>query len=144
MDRRAKALLTTSCTSALELAALLCGVKAGDEVILPSFTFVSTADAFVQRGAKVVYVDIRPDTMNIDETKIEAAITEKTVCICVVHYAGVPAEMDTIMEIARRHSLKVVEDAAPGGPEHLQGPGPGHHRRRGLLQLPRDQKLHHG
>ena len=107
-------LLTTSCTSALELAALLCGVKAGDEVILPSFTFVSTADAFVQRGAKVVYVDIRPDTMNIDETKIEAAITEKTVCICVVHYAGVACEMDTIMEIARRHSLKVVEDAAQG------------------------------
>ena len=109
-----KALLTTSGTSALEMAALLCDVQPGDEVILPSFTFVSTADAFVQRGAKVVYVDIRPDTMNIDETKIEAAITDKTTCICVVHYAGVACEMDTIMDIARRHDLKVVEDAAQG------------------------------
>ena len=109
-----KALLTTSGTSALEMAALLCNVQPGDEVILPSFTFVSTADAFVQRGAKVVYVDIRPDTMNIDETKIEAAITDKTTCICVVHYAGVACEMDTIMDIARRHHLKVVEDAAQG------------------------------
>ena len=109
-----KALLTTSGTSALEMAALLCNVQPGDEVILPSFTFVSTADAFVQRGAKVVYVDIRPDTMNIDETKIEAAITDKTTCICVVHYAGVACEMDTIMNIARRHHLKVVEDAAQG------------------------------
>lgn len=109
-----KALLTTSCTSALELAALLCNVQPGDEVILPSFTFVSTADAFVQRGAKLVYVDIRPDTMNIDETKIEAAITDKTTCIAVVHYAGVACEMDTIMDIARRHHLKVVEDAAQG------------------------------
>lgn len=109
-----KVLLTTSCTSALEMAALLCGVEAGDEVILPSFTFVSTADAFVQRGAKLVYVDIRPDTMNIDETKIEAAITSKTTCICVVHYAGVACEMDAIMDLARRHQLKVVEDAAQG------------------------------
>ena len=109
-----KALLTTSGTSALEMAALLCNVQPGDEVILPSFTFVSTADAFVQRGAKVVYVDIRPDTMNIDETKIEAAITDKTTCICVVHYAGVACEMDTIMDIARRHNLMVVEDAAQG------------------------------
>lgn len=110
----AKALLTTSGTSALEMAALLCDVKAGDEVILPSYTFVSTADAFVQRGATVVYVDIRPDTMNIDETKIEAAITDKTRVICVVHYAGVACEMDTIMDIAKRHNLKVVEDAAQG------------------------------
>lgn len=110
----AKFLLTTSGTSALEMAALLCGVQPGDEVILPSFTFVSTADAFVQRGAKMVYVDIRPDTMNIDETKIEAAITEKTRVICVVHYAGVACEMDTIMAIARRHGLLVVEDAAQG------------------------------
>ena len=109
-----KVLLTTSCTSALELAALLCNVKAGDEVILPSFTFVSTADAFVQRGAKMVYVDVRPDTMNIDETKIQAAITNKTTCICVVHYAGVACEMDAIMDIARRYGLKVVEDAAQG------------------------------
>lgn len=110
----AKALLTTSCTSALEMAALLCDVQPGDEVILPSFTFVSTADAFVQRGARMVYVDIRPDTMNIDETKIEAAITDKTTCICVVHYAGVACEMDAILDIARRHGLKVVEDAAQG------------------------------
>ena len=109
-----KVLLTTSGTSALEMAALLCNVQPGDEVILPSYTFVSTADAFVQRGAKIVYVDIRPDTMNIDETKIEAAITDKTTVICVVHYAGVACEMDTIMEIARRHNLKVVEDAAQG------------------------------
>lgn len=109
-----KVLLTTSGTSALEMAALLCDVQPGDEVILPSYTFVSTADAFVQRGARMVYVDIRPDTMNIDETKIEAAITDKTRVICVVHYAGVACEMNTIMDIARRHNLKVVEDAAQG------------------------------
>lgn len=109
-----KALLTTSCTHATELAALLAGVKAGDEVIMPSFTFVSTADAFVLRGAVPVFVDIRPDTMNIDETKIEAAITEKTVGIVPVHYAGVSCEMDTIMEIARKHKLWVIEDAAQG------------------------------
>ena len=108
----AKALLTTSCTHALEMAALLLDVKPGDEVILPSFTFCSTADAFVLRGAKLVFVDIRPDTMNIDETKIEDAITDKTVAIVPVHYAGVACEMDTIMDIARRHNLKVVEDAA--------------------------------
>ena len=105
-------LLTTSGTTALEMAALLCDIKTGDEVIMPSFTFCSTADAFVQRGAKIVFVDVRPDTMNIDEKKIERAITEKTKAICVVHYAGVACEMDTIMDIARRHSLKVVEDAA--------------------------------
>ncbi len=109
-----KVLLTTSGTSALEMAALLCDVQPGDEVIMPSYTFVSTADAFVQRGAKVVFVDVRPDTMNIDETKIEAAITDKTTVICVVHYAGVACEMDTIMDIAHRHHLKVVEDAAQG------------------------------
>ena len=108
----AKALLTTSCTHALEMAALLLDVKPGDEVILPSFTFCSTADAFVLRGAKLVFVDIRPDTMNIDETKIEDAVTDKTVAIVPVHYAGVACEMDTIMDIARRHNLKVVEDAA--------------------------------
>ncbi|MDD7014497.1 MAG: dTDP-4-amino-4,6-dideoxygalactose transaminase [Spirochaetales bacterium] len=107
-----KVLLTTSCTSALEMAALLCNVKAGDEVILPSFTFCSTADAFVQRGAKLVFVDVRKDTMNIDETKIEEAITSKTKAICVVHYAGVACEMDTIMNIAHKHNLLVVEDAA--------------------------------
>lgn len=109
-----KALLTTSCTHATELAALLAGVKAGDEVIMPSYTFVSTADAFVLRGAVPVFVDIRPDTMNIDENKIEAAITERTVGIVPVHYAGVACEMDTIMEIAERHNLWVIEDAAQG------------------------------
>ena len=108
----AKALLTTSCTDALELAALLLDIQPGDEVILPSFTFCSTADAFALRGAKLVFVDIRPDTMNIDETKIEDAITEKTKAIVPVHYAGVACEMDTIMDIARRHNLAVVEDAA--------------------------------
>ncbi|MCR5309791.1 MAG: dTDP-4-amino-4,6-dideoxygalactose transaminase [Lachnospiraceae bacterium] len=109
-----KALLTTSCTHALELAALLCDIKEGDEVIMPSFTFVSTADAFVLRGAKAVFVDVRPDTMNIDETKIEDAITDRTRAIVPVHYAGVGCEMDTIMDIAKRHNLKVVEDAAQG------------------------------
>ncbi len=109
-----KALLTTSCTHALELAALLCDIKEGDEVIMPSFTFVSTADAFVLRGAKVVFVDIRPDTMNIDENKIEDAITERTKAIAPVHYAGVSCEMDKIMDIAKRHNLYVVEDAAQG------------------------------
>ena len=109
-----KALLTTSGTSALDMAALLGGIKPGDEVILPSFTFSSTATAFAIYGAKLVFVDIRPDTMNIDETKIEGAITEKTKVIVAVHYAGVACEMDAIMEIAKRHGLKVVEDAAQG------------------------------
>lgn len=109
-----KVLLTTSGTSALEMAAWLCDLKPGDEVILPSFTFSSTATAFVLVGAKLVFVDIRPDTMNIDESKIEAAITDKTKVIVAVHYAGVACEMDTIMDIARRHGLKVVEDAAQG------------------------------
>ncbi len=109
-----KCLLTTSCTHATELAALLSEIKEGDEVIMPSYTFVSTADAFVLRGAKAVFVDIRPDTMNIDETKIEAAITEKTKAIVPVHYAGVACEMDTIMDIAKRHNLVVIEDAAQG------------------------------
>ncbi|NBH25872.1 dTDP-4-amino-4,6-dideoxygalactose transaminase [Lachnospiraceae bacterium] len=108
----AKCLLTTSCTHALEMAALLCDFKEGDEVILPSYTFVSTADAFVLRGAKAVFVDIRPDTMNIDENLIEAAVTERTKAVFVVHYAGVACEMDRIMDIARRYDLKVVEDAA--------------------------------
>lgn len=109
-----KSLLTTSCTHALELAALLAEIKEGDEVIMPSFTFVSTADAFVLRGARIVFVDIRPDTMNIDENLIEAAVTGKTRAIAVVHYAGVSCEMDKIMEIARKHQLIVVEDAAQG------------------------------
>ena len=108
----AKCLLTTSCTHALEMAALLCDIKEGDEVILPSYTFVSTADAFVLRGAVPVFVDIRPDTMNIDENLIEAAVTHRTKAIAVVHYAGVACEMDKIMEIADRHNLMVVEDAA--------------------------------
>ena len=109
-----KALLTTSGTTALEMSALLCEIKPGDEVILPSFTFSSTATAFVLAGATLVFVDIRPDTMNIDETKIEAAITDKTKAICAVHYAGVSCEMDTIMAIAKKHNLLVVEDAAQG------------------------------
>ena len=109
-----KALLTTSCTHATELAALLADIRPGDEVIMPSYTFVSTADAFVLRGATPVFVDIRPDTMNIDETLIEDAITEHTKAIVPVHYAGVGCEMDVIMDIARRHNLMVIEDAAQG------------------------------
>lgn len=109
-----KALFTTSCTHALEMAAILLDIQDGDEVIMPSYTFVSTANAFVLRGAKIVFVDIRPDTMNIDETKIEQAITNKTKVIVPVHYAGVGCEMDTIMDIANRHNLFVVEDAAQG------------------------------
>ncbi len=116
-----KALLTTSCTHALEMAAILCDIQPGDEVIMPSYTFVSTADAFVGRGAKIVFVDIRPDTMNIDETLIEAAITDKTKVIVPVHYAGVGCEMDTILEIAQRHNLKVVEDAAQGVMAYYKG-----------------------
>lgn len=109
-----KALLTTSCTHATEMAALLADIQPGDEVIMPSYTFVSTADAFALRGAKCVFVDIRPDTMNIDETLIEDAITDKTKAIVPVHYAGVACEMDTIMEIANCHGLVVIEDAAQG------------------------------
>ncbi|HIV17129.1 MAG TPA: dTDP-4-amino-4,6-dideoxygalactose transaminase [Candidatus Alectryocaccobium stercorigallinarum] len=108
------ALLTTSCTHALEMAAYLCDIQPGDEVIMPSYTFVSTADAFVLRGAKIVFVDIRPDTMNIDEKLIESAVTEKTKAIAPVHYAGVACEMDSIMAIAKKYGLKVVEDAAQG------------------------------
>ena len=109
-----KALLTTSGTTALEMATLLCGLKKGDEVLVPSFTFSSTATAIVLTGATPVFVDIRPDTMNIDETKLEAAITDRTRAIMAVHYAGVACEMDTIMDIAARHGLKVIEDAAQG------------------------------
>ena len=109
-----KALLTTSCTHATEMAALLCDIKEGDEVIMPSYTFVSTADAFVLRGAVPVFVDVRPDTMNIDENLIEAAITDKTKAIVPVHYAGVSCEMDKIMEIAKKYNLVVIEDAAQG------------------------------
>lgn len=108
----AKCLMTTSCTHATELAALLADIRPGDEVIMPSYTFVSTANAFVLRGAVPVFVDIRPDTMNIDEKLIEAAVTERTRAVAVVHYAGVACEMDTIMEVAARHGLFVIEDAA--------------------------------
>ncbi len=110
----AKAMLTTSCTHATEMAALLSGIGPGDEVIMPSYTFVSTADAFVLRGATAVFVDIRPDTMNIDETLIEDAITDRTKAIVPVHYAGVACEMDRIMDIAAKHDLTVIEDAAQG------------------------------
>ena len=109
-----RALLTPSCTHALEMAALLIDIHPGDEVIMPSYTFVSTANAFALRGAKIVFVDIRPDTMNIDETKIEAAITSKTKAIVSVHYGGVGCEMDVIMEIANRYNLFLIEDAAQG------------------------------
>ncbi len=131
----AGAYLTTSCTQALEMAALMAQLQPGDEVILPSYTFVSTANAFALRGAQLVFVDIRPDTHNIDETLIEDAITEKTKVIVPVHYAGVGCEMDTIMDIAARHGLLVVEDAAQGVMRFLQGQGPGEHRRFRLLQL---------
>lgn len=110
--RTSKALLTTSCTHATEMAALLCDIQPGDEVIMPSYTFVSTANAFVLNGATVVFVDIRPDTLNIDENLIEEAVTPKTKAIVPVHYAGVSCEMDKIMEIAGKYGLRVVEDAA--------------------------------
>lgn len=109
-----KCLLTTSCTHALELAAMLSNIQEGDEVIMPSYTFVSTADAFVLRGAKIIFVDIRKDTMNIDEKLIESAITSRTKAIVPVHYAGIACEMETIMEIARENNLLVIEDAAQG------------------------------
>ncbi len=115
------ALLTTSCTHALEMAALLTDIQPDEEVIMPSYTFVSTADAFVQRGAKIVFVDVRPDTMNIDETKIEAAVTSRTRAIVPVHYAGVSCEMDTINAIAKKHGLAVVEDAAQGVMAYYKG-----------------------
>lgn len=109
-----RVLMTPSCTAALEMAALLCGLEEGDEVILPSYTFVSTANCFVQSGARPVFVDVRADTLNLDESRIEEALTPRTRAIFVVHYAGVSCEMDPIMEIAKRHGLRVVEDAAQG------------------------------
>ena len=118
---KSNVLLTTSCSHSLDMAAILADIKPGDEVIMPAFTFVSTADAFVLRGAKVVFVDIRPDTMNIDEKLIEDAITEKTKAIVPVHYAGVACEMDTIMDIAKRHNLIVIEDAAQGVMSEYKG-----------------------
>ena len=114
-------LMVTSCTSALEMAAILCNLEPGDEIILPSYTFVSTANAFVRAGAKPVFVDVRPDTLNLDETQIENAITDRTKAIVPVHYAGVACEMDTIMEIADRHGLYVVEDAAQGMHAYYKG-----------------------
>ncbi len=119
--KTSKALLTTSCTHAIEMAALLCDIQPGDEVIMPSYTFVSTANAFVLRGAAVVFVDIRPDTMNIDENLIEDAITDRTRAIVPVHYAGVACEMDKILELAERYGLKVVEDAAQGVMSEYKG-----------------------
>jgi len=116
-----KVMLTTSGSTALDMAFELCGIEPGDEVIVPSYTFTSTANSAVLCGAKLVFVDIRPDTMNIDEKKIEQAITDKTKVICCMHYAGVACEMDTIMEIARRHGLKVVEDAAQGVTSKYKG-----------------------
>jgi dTDP-4-amino-4,6-dideoxygalactose transaminase len=116
-----KCLLTTSCTHALEMAALLCDIKPGDEVVMPSYTFVSTANAFVLRGAKIVFIDIRPDTMNIDENLIEAALTERTKALVPVHYAGVACEMDKILALAKQHQLFVVEDAAQGVMATYQG-----------------------
>lgn len=116
-----KVLLTGSCSHALELAALLCGIEVGDEVIMPSYTFCSTANAFALRGAKIVFVDVRPDTMNIDEKLIEKAITPKTKAIVPVHYAGISCEMDTIMDIAQKHNLLVVEDAAQGVMSQYKG-----------------------
>lgn len=116
-----KALLTTSCTHATEMAAILCDIHPGDEVIMPSYTFVSTADAFVLRGAKVIFVDIRSDTLNIDEKLIENAITDKTKAIVPVHYAGVSCEMDTIMQIAKKYQLKVIEDTAQGVMSYYKG-----------------------
>jgi len=109
-----KALLTTSCSHALEMAAILADIKEGDEIIMPAYTFVSTADAFVLRGAKIIFVDIRPDTMNIDENLIETAVTERTKAIVPVHYAGISCEMDKILEIAKKYNLLVIEDAAQG------------------------------
>ncbi len=114
MTQTRKALLTTSCTHALEMAALLADIGPGDEVIMPSYTFVSTADAFILRGATAVFVDIRPDTMNMDETKVEAAITPRTKAIVPVHYAGVGCEMDVILKLAKQYHLYIIEDAAQG------------------------------
>lgn len=116
-----KSLLTTSCTHALEISAILCNIKPGDEVIMPSFTFVSTANAFVLRGAKIVFVDIRPDTQNIDENLIERAITKNTKAIVPVHYAGVSCEMNKILEIAEQYNLYVVEDAAQAVNSYYHG-----------------------
>ena len=109
-----KALVTTSCTHALELSALLLDIQPGDEVIVPSFAFVSTANAFALRGARIVFADVRPDTLNLDETRLEAMITPKTKAVVLIHYAGVGCEMDSIGDVCRRHGVKIVEDNAHG------------------------------
>src|SRR6266481_8193179 len=140
----AKALLTHSCTSALDLAALLLGIESGDEVILPSYTFVSTANAFVLRGAVPVFVDIREDTLNLDERLIEAAITPRTRAIAPVHYAGVGCEMDTIMAIAKRHGLAVVEDAAQGVAASYKGRALGAIGDLGSFSFHETKNLHSG
>lgn len=140
----AKILLTTSCTHGLEMASLLCGIAPGDEVIMPSYTFVSTANAFVLRGAKIKFVDIDPRTMNINADLIEEAITERTRVIVPVHYAGVGCDMDKIMAIARKHHLIVVEDAAQGVMAKYKGKYLGNNRRFRFLQLPRDKELYDG
>ncbi len=137
-----KVLLTPSCTAALEMAAILLDIQAGDEVIMPSYTFVSTANAFVLRGARVVFVDIRSDTMNIDETKIEAAITSKTKAIVVVHYAGVACEMDSIMALADSHRLWVVEDAAQAVMAYYKGRALGSIGHLGCYSFHETKKLH--
>ena len=136
-----KVLMTPSCTAALEMAAMLC-VRAGDEVILPSFTFVSTANAIVRAGGRPVFVDIRPDTLNLDEQRLADAITSRTRAIFPVHYAGVACEMDPILEIARRHRLTVVEDAAQGVNAFYRGRRARFARRPGHVQLPRNEELH--
>ncbi len=140
----AKILLTTSCTHGLEMAALLCGIAPGDEVIMPSYTFVSTANAFVLRGAKIKFVDIDPRTMNINADLIEEAITERTRVIVPVHYAGVSCDMDKIMAVARKHHLIVVEDAAQGVMAKYKGKISRNNRRFRFLQLPRDKELYDG
>jgi len=139
-----KVMLTTSGTTALDMAALLCDIKPGDEVILSSFTFSSTATAFVLVGAKLVFVDIRPDTMNIDENLIEDAITPKTKAIAVTHYAGVSCEMDKIMQIAKKHGLKVVEDAAQGVMSSYKGKALGTIGDFGCYSFHETKKLFHG
>ena len=137
-----KVLLTTSCTHALEMAALLLDVRPGDEVIVPSFTFVSTANAFVLRGAKPVFCDIRPDTLNLDEKQLEGLITSRTKAVVPVHYAGVGCEMDAIMEIARRHGVAVVEDNAHGLFGKYKGRLAGNVRPPGDPELSRNQECH--
>ena len=135
-----KALLTHSCTAALEMAAILADIRPGDEVIMPSFTFVSTANAFVLRGGIPVFVDIRSDTLNIDETKITAAITSRTKAIVPVHYAGVSCEMEAIMDIAQKFDLLVIEDAAQGIMSKYKKKAAGHNRTLRNLFFSRNKK----